>query len=442
MTDLAVCRSAIAGRNFVVAVAASMLIMLGGGAASAAAGAPSGRAEQASPDLDAGAWLLVDARDGDRLVAQSAASRRPIASTTKLMTAYLALQELKLDEKLTVPPYAAAPAESVAGLVEGERLTVRDLITAMMLPSANDAAATIAVGVARSEQAFVERMNEAAADLGLDGTSYANPIGLDEAGNHSTAADLAELALRLREDRRFRQIVSQPEATLESGSQPRQVVTRNTLLLADATVDGIKTGHTLGAGYVLVASAKREGVPLLSVVLGAPSESGRDAASAELLDYGYSLYEQRSPFERRAELATAEVRYEDEPLALVATRELEVSARDDQALDAEIDAPAGVEGPIARGARLGTATVTLDGDPVGKVPLVAARAIAEPGLIEKVGGPIVVAAIALVAIVILLGAVLLLRRRTSLEREAERSLEERMRSQQERTRRREDGEAE
>lgn len=436
MTDSAVCRSAVAGRSLVVAMAASMLIMLGGAAASAAA---AGTAERAGPELDAGAWILVDARDGDRLAARSPASRRSIASTTKLMTAYLALQELKLDEKLTVPPYAAAPAESVAGLVEGERLTVRDLITAMMLPSANDAAATIAVGVARSEEAFVDRMNEAAADLGLDGTSYANPIGLDEVGNHSTAADLAELALRLREDRRFRRIVSQPEATLESGSQPRQVITRNALLLADASVDGIKTGHTLDAGYVLVASAKREGVPLVSVVLGASSESGRDAASAELLDYGYSLYERRSPFERRAELATAEVRYEDEPLALVATRELAVPARDDQVLEAEIDAPAGVEGPIARGARLGTATVTLDGDPVGKVPLVAARAIAEPGLIEKVGGPIVVAAIALVAIVILLGVVLLLRRRTELKREAERSPEERMRSQQERTRKREDG---
>lgn len=442
MTDVAVRRLAVAGRNLVVAVAASMLITLAGGAASPASGASSENPERAGPELEAGAWILVDARDGDRLVAQSPASRRSIASTTKLMTAYVALRELKLDEKLTVPPYAAAPAESVAGLVKGERLTVRDLITAMMLPSANDAAATIAVGVAGSEDAFVERMNDAAADLGLDGTSYANPIGLDEPGNYSTAADLAELALRLREDRRFRRIVSRPEATLESGSVPRQVVTRNTLLLADASVDGIKTGYTLDAGYVLVASAKREGVPLVSVVLGAPSESGRDAASAELLDYGYSLYEKRSPFERRAELATVAVRYEDDPLPLVATRELEVSARDDQVLEAEIDAPPMVEGPIERGARLGTATVTLDGDRVGRVPLVAARAIAEPGLIETVGGPIVVAAIALTAIVIMLGVVLLLRRRASLRREAARSPEERMRSQQERTRKRGDGEAE
>lgn len=394
----------------------------------------------AEPQLDASAWILVDARDGERLAASAPTERRSIASATKLMTAYVALERFDLDERLTVPAYEALPAESVAGLNEGEQLTVRDLITAMMLPSANDAAATIAAGFAPgSEEAFVERMNDAAASLGLRDTSFANPVGLDEPGNYSTAADLATLALALREFRAFRKIVDQPEATLESGSVPRTVVTRNTLLLADPTVDGIKTGHTLDAGYVLVASAKREEVPLVSVVLGAASEAGREAASAELLDFGYSLYEERSPFERRAELAAAEVRYEEEPLALIASRALDVPARTEQAIETEVDAPAEVEGPVERGAKLGVATVTLDGDPVGKVPLVAARAIAAPGVVDRLGGPLVLAAIILAAVVILTAAVLLLRRRARTERDAQRSPEERMRSQQERTRRRGNG---
>lgn len=423
------------GKTLVTWLVAALLL-LGGVASSASAQGPRASGE---PELDAAAWLLLDARDGDRLAARSPDARRSIASTTKLMTAYLALRELELDEELTVPAYDALPAESVAGLNEGERLTVRDLLEAMMLPSANDAAATIAVGVAPSEDAFVEQMNAAAADLGLDGTSYANPIGLDEPGNYSTAADLGELALRLREDRRFRGIVDQPEATLESGSMPRQVVTRNTLLLADPSVDGIKTGHTLEAGYVLVASAEREGVPLVSVVLGAPSESGRDAASASLLDYGYSLYEKRSPFEDGERLASAEVRYEDESLALVAKRSLAVSAREDQALETEIDVPLEVEGPLERGERLGTATVTLDGDRIGKVPLLAAQAIAEPGLVDRVGGPGVAIAAAVVLIVILVSIALLMRRRRGLRGAETRSQEERMQSRQQRTRRRNGG---
>jgi D-alanyl-D-alanine carboxypeptidase (penicillin-binding protein 5/6) len=399
--------------------------------------APAPAAERA-PSVDAAAWTLIDARDGDQLAARKPDRRRAIASTTKLMTAYLALRE-PMNRKLKVPSYNAAPVESVAGLTAGERLTVRDLVTAMMLPSANDAAATVAQGVSGSEAAFVGEMNDAAADLGLDGTSFANPIGLDAPDNYSTATDLAELGRVLREDKRFRAIVAQPEATLKSGAMPRTVVTRNTLLLSDPTVDGMKTGHTSQAGYVLVASAKRQGVPLISVVLGAGSEAGRDAASAELLDYGYSLYERRSPFRADEEMASVEVRYEDEPLALLAAESLPVQARADQKLAASVDAPAELEGPIERGEKLGEATVTLDGERVGRVPLVAAAAIAEPTIVDRVGGPWVVVGAVVLLVVILLLAALALRRRSHLRRTAESAPEERTMRRQERQRRRENG---
>lgn len=351
------------------------------------------------------------------------------------MTAYLALQQLDLDEKLKVPPYDAAPAESVAGLTTGERLTVRDLLTAMMLPSANDAAYTVAVGVAGSEGNFVDEMNQAAADLGLDDTSYANPIGLDAIGNYSSAADLAKLATVLMEDKRFRKIVARPEATLTSGATPRQVVTRNTLMLTDPSVDGIKTGHTIDAGYVLVASAKRKGVPLISAVLGASSEAGRDAASEELLDYGFSRYSEEAPFPSGAELASADVRYGDEPLALVADGTAPAPVRADQDFETRVDSPGEVEGPIAEGEKLGTVTVLLDGKPIGRVPLVAAEAIAAPTFVDKLGGPGVLVAIIIGAIGIILLVAWAIRRRGGDSRKG-RSAEERMASRNERNRRR------
>jgi D-alanyl-D-alanine carboxypeptidase (penicillin-binding protein 5/6) len=356
------------------------------------------------------------------------------------MTAYIALEDLKPSDKLKVPAYSPAPAESVAGLTKGERLTVHDLLLAMMLPSANDAAETVAVGVAGSERAFVARMNQEAADLGLEHTHYSNPIGLDDPGNYSSAADLAKLAGTLLEDKRFRRIVSTPEATLESGAMPRHVVTRNTLMLADPTVDGVKTGHTLDAGYVLVASAKRKGVPLLSVVLGAGSESARDAESEKLLDYGFSLYRNQAPVHDEERLGSVPVRYEDEPLALVAGRGVRVRARDDQELKTRVDEPDMIEGPIERGERLGKATVTLDGKVVGRVPLVAASAVAAPGFFDRHGGTVLMVLVAFVAIVILIAVVLLLRRSSRPETGAAggRSAEDRRRSRRERHRKREE----
>jgi D-alanyl-D-alanine carboxypeptidase (penicillin-binding protein 5/6) len=391
------------------------------------------------PDVDAAAWILLDARDGEQLAAKDEDRERAIASTTKLMTAYLALDELPLKKRLTVPPYAAGPAESVAGLTEGEKLTVHDLLRALLLPSANDAAETIALGIAPSEAEFVERMNEAAGDLGLERTNYANPIGLDDPLNFSTASDLAKLTLELRRDERFRDIVRLSEATLESGAMERRVVSTNTLMLSDPSVDGVKTGHTLEAGYVLIASAERRGIPLVSVVLGAPSEAERDASSERLLDYGYSLYRQRHPFERDEELASAAVHYEDQPLGLLAGRGLAVAAREDQRIETDVEAPAQVEGPVAEGERLGRVTVSLDGEVVGRVPLLAAQAIAEPSFADRVGGPLVVALAALVLIVILIAVLILGLRRARGERsEGSRSSEERMRSREERTLKRQD----
>jgi D-alanyl-D-alanine carboxypeptidase (penicillin-binding protein 5/6) len=390
----------------------------------------------AGPQLDARAWILVDARDGTELAGGDTTRSLPVASTTKLMTAYLTLEELPLGEIVTAPGYSALPAESVLGLQAGEKISVRDLLTAMMLPSANDAAFALARTVSGSVPAFVARMNAAAERLGLEDTTYANPIGLDDPANLSSARDLASLAMTLRENPTFRKIVAMPSATLDSGSITRQVTSRNSLMSIDPTVDGIKTGHTLGAGYVLVASAERAGVPLISVVLGASSEAARDQESQTLLDYGYGLYQEKKPVGEGEELASAEVRFEDEPLALLADGRIAVQARDDQEIRTDVQAPGEVEGPILEGARIGRAVVTLDGERVGAVPLLAARAVAEPSIVDRIGGPVVAFLIIAGIFVIVVAGFTVLRRSRPGNGGSGRTHEERMRSRQQRTSRR------
>lgn len=401
--------------------------------------ASAGASTKKPPQLDAASWVLIDLKDGAELAARASGQRRAIASTTKLMTAYLALRDLRMGEKLVVPSYDAEPAESLAGLEKGERLTVHDLLVAMMLPSANDAAETVAQGIAGSEPAFVAEMNRAADKLGLDRTHYANPIGLDAKRNYSTAEDLTTLAEELLSDKRFRRIVAMPKAKLTSGARNRTVINTNTLLRSDPTVDGVKTGHTTDAGYVLVASAKRDGVPLLAAVLGAPSETERNDETERLLDYGYGLYAREDAIERGAAEAAAAVRYEDGRLPLTASRGVSVEVRDDQEVKVDADGPAEVEGPIDAGERLGTATVTVDGRFIDRVPLVAGHAVAAPTIVDKIGGPVVVVLIVAVIIVILAVVVIALRRRRNDGNNGDRVSEERMRDRQERIRRRRRG---
>ncbi len=416
------------------------------GAAPAGAGEDgkgSGSAER-PPKLAAAAWMLVDGRSGEKLAGQATGKRLPIASTTKLMTAYLTLRDLPLDREIEAPPYSPLPAESVLGLDRGERISVRDLLVAMMLPSANDAAFALADEVSGSIPRFVKRMNGAAAKLGLDDTSYENPIGLDDPLNGSSARDLITLTRELREDRRFRKIVSKSEATLRSGSTRRKVETRNTLMLSDDTVDGVKTGHTLGAGYVLVSSAERMGVPLLAVVLGAGSEAERDTASEALLDYGFSLYSRRRTLRRGEPVGTTSLADASEPLELVAARSEQVTARADQQIEVDLEVPADLEGPIAAGEPVGRAVLRLDGERIAAVPVLAGREVAASGLLDKASKP--VAGLFILGGLILVGSAFVIAiyrgRNRPVKGVAGRTPEQRLVSRRRRTERRQEGKRE
>ena len=164
------------------------------------------------------------------LAAQRPNEERAIASTTKLMTAYAARRDLPLGKTVVAPAYTPSVAESLLGLEAGERIKVRDLLYGLLLVSGNDAAEALAQDAAGTEAAFVREMNRAAQQLGLEHTRYANPIGLDEAGNYSSAHDLVELAMRLRSDPFFRRVFDTAQTVIRSGAHPRSIVNRNTLV--------------------------------------------------------------------------------------------------------------------------------------------------------------------------------------------------------------------
>jgi serine-type D-Ala-D-Ala carboxypeptidase (penicillin-binding protein 5/6) len=326
----------------------------------------------------------VDPSDGATLTSNAADEQRSIASATKLMTAYLALRELPLDRELTAPAYAALPGESLLGVREGDSISVRDLIYGLLLESGNDAAVALAVGVAGSEGAFVREMNAAARRLGLDETHYANPIGLDAAGNHSSATDLIALTERLRRDPTFREIVDTEATTVTSGGRSIRVENRNTLLADVPWVNGVKTGYTSEAGYVLVGSGTRRGITLISTVLGAPSEAERDAATLELLRYGLSLYSERTAVEQDRRLASVALSYRDRRLPLVTSRGVRLTLREDQDVETRVVRARPEVEEADRGDRLGLAVVTVDGERAAQVPLVAAVAVGPPTVIDRI----------------------------------------------------------
>ena len=349
----------------------------------AAVASPASAAENPPRVPGAQAAIVVDARDGTVMFSKRPDSERAIASTTKLMTALLALEQARPSDVFTAPVYNAMPAESRINLRAGERMTVQDLLEALLLESANDAAVTLAEGVSGSREAFVEEMNDRAAELGLEHTSYANPIGLDEAGNHSSAGDLANLTRVLLRRSRFARIVDMPAAELESGARPRVVQNRNNLVASHPWVSGVKTGYTLNAGNVLVGAAKGPGGGrVISVVLGEPSEAARDQDTLSLLRWGLARFHRVRVLDPRRMLAQADIKYRDSTARLVARRGAVLTIRDGVRLRRRVNAPDEVEGPLAAGARVGTVTVLLDGRPARRVALVTAEEVPEAGTLR------------------------------------------------------------
>ncbi len=236
-----------------------------------------------APPVGARAYVVVDADTGATLAASDADAELPVASIFKLLTAYVVMQAGDPAKVVTVPALQLVDGESQIYLRPGEQFPRDLLLRAMLIVSAGDAAETLAVDVAGSNDAFVDQMNAAARSLGLSHTVAANPEGLDAPGAYSSAADVAVLARTLMGDATFRATVARRSASLHGVTFPAT----NTLLGSYPGTTGVKTGHTTAAGYCLAASATRDGRSLIVVVLGTDSIPARDINAAALLNWGF-----------------------------------------------------------------------------------------------------------------------------------------------------------
>ncbi len=335
------------------------------------------------PPVDARAFIVENAATGEVLAQRGARERLPIASITKLMTVLVTLQHARPSELVTVPEEVTTVGESTIYLREGERLSVFDLIEGALIPSANDAADTLAYHVGHgSEPAFVRMMNAQARRLRLTDTHFVRPDGLDARGHVSSARDVTKLARVLMQRRVAREIVRRTSATIAGG---RTIYTRNRLLYTYPGLIGVKTGHTSLAGWSEVAAAHRKGVTIYATILGAPSESGRDSDLAALLSWGLSQYRPATLIPAHRVYAQVGAGYGKGTVSVVAPRPLVRSVRVGQPLVERVVVPDAVELPVERGERVGEVRILAGKRLVGVRPLVAHRSVSAPGFAGRVG---------------------------------------------------------
>jgi D-alanyl-D-alanine carboxypeptidase (penicillin-binding protein 5/6) len=330
----------------------------------------------APPHLSARAAILVEEKMDQPLYGYNAGQELPIASTTKLMTALVVLEHTPLSAMFTNPTYYLPPADSQIGLRSGERMSVHDLMLALLLPSADDAAQDLAYNVGRGSVAhFIAMMNTRARQLGLTHTHYSTPIGLDTPGNYSTPSDLVKLAsFVLLHHPFFAQAVSLPIARLVTGDSQRVILNRNTLVGRVPWINGVKTGHTRDAGYVLVGSGTRDGMTLISAVLGTPDESARNADTLALLSYGFANFHLVQPV--RAGTVLARLNVKDQPgvhAAVIAAQTFQKVVPRGSPVTTRLQLPHELVGPLTKGTVVGSIVVIAGGRAIARIPVLLAR---------------------------------------------------------------------
>jgi serine-type D-Ala-D-Ala carboxypeptidase (penicillin-binding protein 5/6) len=339
--------------------------------------ASSAGAQSSEPRIAAASWYLVG-DDGALLARHEESSPRAIASITKLMTALVVLEHAELDDVVRVTPEAARIGESTVYLRAGEGLTVGELLRAMLVPSANDAAMALALHVGHgSADRFVELMNAKAKALGLADTNFENPHGLDEPGHVSSARDVTALVRYALGIPFIRDALSRSSVTLPGG---RTFVSTDDLLTSWAPLVAGKTGHTRDAGWSEAAAAQRGDTTVYGAVLGSGSRGLRNDALQQLLRYGLDQYRPVQVIDRARVYATAETGYGRPDVELVAPRGIARSIRAGRPLVERVIAPTALTLPVAQGWRLGRVEVYEGDRLVAASPLVAAETVSGAGL--------------------------------------------------------------
>ena len=340
-------------------------------------------ATQADFDLPCQAAILIDEDSGTVLYEKNADEQRPIASITKVMTLLLTFRALEegrvtLEDLVPVSEHAYGMGGSQIWLEPGEQMTLNEMLKAICISSANDAAVAVAEYIGGSEDAFVQQMNAEAARLGMTGTHFENACGLDETGHLSTARDVAvmsrEMLLHHTEIADYCTIWTD---TLRGGET--QLVNTNKLLRSYQGITGLKTGTTGGAGVCISASAERDGLGLVAVILGAPSSKDRFDAARTLLDYGFANYQSLTaelPADAPKTLPVARGAEETVELSYTAPGSFLAAKGDDAQLEVQLALPESVEAPVAAGQQLGTVTVLRGGQTLAEYPVAAANDVA------------------------------------------------------------------
>ncbi len=341
------------------------------------------------PEVAASSYQLIDFHSGRVLAERDADKRLEPASLTKILTAYTVFRELKqgnisLDDTVLISEKAWRTPGSRMFVEVGKRVKISDLIKGMIIQSGNDACVALAEHIAGSESTFAQLMNNHAKRLGLSNSHFVNSTGLPHEDHYTTAADIAKLAMAtIREFPEYYQWYSQKSFVFNDIEQHN----RNKLLWRDKSVDGMKTGHTEAAGYCLVASALRENMRLVSVVMGTKSEEARAQASQSLLNYGFRFYETHRLYAAGEVLNRVRVwkgSQDKLPLGLSSDLNVTIPRHQYKNLDASMEIEPRIMAPVSAGQPLGEVRVSLNGEPVTTATLVALKEIDEGNLWQQI----------------------------------------------------------
>ncbi len=342
----------------------------------------------APPKVAASGHLLIDFHSGRVLSENNADTRLEPASLTKIMTAYVVLSEVRagnasLQDQVMVSEKAWRMVGSRMFIEVGKTVKLEDLLHGLIIQSGNDASVALAEHIAGSEEGFARLMNTHAQRLGMADTHFVNATGLPAEEHYTTARDIARVAAAtIREFPQYYAWYGIKEFTYNNIKQ----YNRNKLLWRDKSVDGVKTGHTESAGFCLVASAKRDDMRLISVVMGTNSENARANESQSLLNYGFRFYESHRIYQAGEAISQFRVwKGEQEQLKVGLKNDLVVTipARQYDKLQAKMTVARQIVAPVQKGQQVGTIHITLEGEPLAEVPLVALQPVAAGGIWQR-----------------------------------------------------------